>query len=81
MVEAGELRKACGSTAALDGIRFDVPQGEVISLIGPDGSGKAITLRVLSTLIKPTSGTAVVMGQDVLREARKVEGPISCPPG
>jgi ABC-2 type transport system ATP-binding protein len=75
MVEALELRKAYGSTVALDGTSFDVLHGEVISLIGPNGSGKTATLRVLSTLIKRTSGPAIVIGQDVFREAQKVKGP------
>jgi ABC-2 type transport system ATP-binding protein len=81
VVEAKGLRKTYGSIVALDGISFDVPQGEVFGLIGPNGSGKTTTLRILSTLIRPTSGTATVLGHDVVNEAQKVKSLISYLPG
>ncbi|HVP22954.1 MAG TPA: ABC transporter ATP-binding protein [Conexivisphaerales archaeon] len=81
VVEAHELRKTYGSIVALDGISFDVLQGEVFGLIGPNGSGKTTTLRILSTLIQPTSGSASVLGYDVVKEAQKVKTLISYLPG
>jgi ABC-2 type transport system ATP-binding protein len=81
VVEVRGLKKAYGPIVALDGISFDVLQGEVFGLIGPNGSGKTTTLRILSTLIKPTSGTAMVLGHDVVRDAEKVKGLISYLPG
>jgi ABC-2 type transport system ATP-binding protein len=81
VVEARDLKKIYGSIVALDGVTFDVQQGEVFGLIGPNGSGKTTTLRILSTLIKPTSGTATVLGHDVVDEAQKVKSLISYLPG
>ncbi len=81
VVEARELTKIYGSISALGGISFDVLQGEVFGLIGPNGSGKTTTLRILSTLIKPTTGSATVLGHDVVKDAQNVKALISYLPG
>ena len=57
-VDAKELTKKFGNIQALDNITFNIKQGEVYGLIGPNGAGKTTTLRIISTLILPTSGTA-----------------------
>ena len=67
-VEVSGLRKEYGKTVALDGTTFDISQGEVFGLIGPNGSGKTTTLRILGTLIKPTAGSAKVFGMDVVAD-------------
>lgn len=51
---------------ALRGISFDVPRGSIFGLLGPNGAGKTTTLKILTTLLTPTSGTASVMGHDVV---------------
>ena len=61
-----------GKIRALDGVTFDVREGEVFALLGPNGAGKTTTVRILTTLSKPTSGTARVAGFDVSRDAGKV---------
>jgi ABC-2 type transport system ATP-binding protein len=61
-----------GKVRALDGVTFDVGEGEVFALLGPNGAGKTTTVRILTTLSKPTSGTAAVCGFDVGRQAGKV---------
>lgn len=64
-VEVEQLTKHYKPTVALDGISFSIAPGEVFGLIGPNGSGKTTTLRILSTLIRPTGGSALVFGTDV----------------
>ncbi len=71
-VEVEDLRKTYKPTVALDGISFSIRQGEVFGLIGPNGSGKTTTLRILGTLIKPTGGAARIFGEDVVKEADSV---------
>jgi ABC-2 type transport system ATP-binding protein len=61
-----------GKVRALDGVTFDVKEGEVFALLGPNGAGKTTTVRILTTLSKPSAGTARVAGFDVSREAGKV---------
>ena len=59
-------------TVALDDLSLDVPEGAVFGLLGPNGAGKTTAVRILSTLLTPTRGTARVMGYDVVREAGRV---------
>jgi len=75
-IEAIDLVKRFGGPAfdrpAVDGVSFAVPPGTVLGLLGPNGAGKTTTVRMMTTLTKPTSGTARVAGYDVLREPDKV---------
>jgi len=71
-VEVTGLVKRFGNTLALDGISFRVDEGRIYGLIGPNGAGKTTTLRILSTLILPTQGSARVFGRDVVHEASEV---------
>jgi ABC-2 type transport system ATP-binding protein len=72
------LRKVySGGVVALNGLSFSVEEGEIYALIGPNGSGKTTTLRIIATLIKPTSGRVEVFGHDVVREPLKVRSLIN----
>jgi ABC-2 type transport system ATP-binding protein len=62
---------------AVDGLTFDVARGAIFGLLGPNGAGKTTLLRILSTLVRPTSGSAMVLGYDVVAAPLDVRGHIS----
>ncbi|OYT48647.1 MAG: multidrug ABC transporter ATP-binding protein [Desulfurococcales archaeon ex4484_42] len=66
-----------GNIVGINGVSFNVDGGEIYGLIGPNGSGKTTTLRILATIIKPTSGSALIAGYDVVKNAHKVRSLIS----
>lgn len=73
-----------GAVAAVDRVSFEVKPGEIFGLLGPNGAGKTTCLRILSTVLKPTSGQALVAGYDVARfpeEVRANIGFMSCNTG
>jgi ABC-2 type transport system ATP-binding protein len=72
MIETRELTKHFKDVRAVDGIDLTVARGELVALLGPNGAGKSTTLRMLTTLIPPTSGSARVAGFDVVRHQRDV---------
>ncbi|WP_026910011.1 daunorubicin resistance protein DrrA family ABC transporter ATP-binding protein [Patulibacter minatonensis] len=76
-VETDGLTKRYGDFTAVDALDLRVEPGTVVSILGPNGAGKTTTVRMLATLIAPTSGTARVGGHDVTREADAVRGVIS----
>jgi len=77
VVEVNELVKVFGEVKALEGLSFQMKKGEIYGLIGPNGAGKTTALRITSTLLLPTSGTAKVFGHDVVGEASEVRRLIS----
>jgi daunorubicin resistance ABC transporter ATP-binding subunit len=76
-IEAQGLTKLFGDVRAVDGLDLHVPAGTVFSLLGPNGSGKTTTVRMLATLLKPDGGSATVNGYDVARQGQKVRETIS----
>ncbi|MGA2630457.1 MAG: ABC transporter ATP-binding protein [Terriglobia bacterium] len=66
LVKVYPSRRGRGETRAVDGMSFEVRRGEIFGLLGPNGAGKTTTLKILTTLLHPTSGRAEVMGYDVL---------------
>ncbi|MEN3008957.1 ABC transporter ATP-binding protein [Pseudothermotoga sp.] len=77
VVEVVDLKKKFGSIEALKGISFEIEKGEIFGLIGPNGAGKTTTLRIISTLLKPDSGTVRVFGYDVEKEPQEIRKLIS----
>jgi ABC-2 type transport system ATP-binding protein len=70
-VEAVSLTKQFGQITALHGITFSIKPGEIFGLIGPNGAGKTTTIRMVCTIIKPTSGSIRIFGYDSDRQAEK----------
>ncbi|MGY3520309.1 ATP-binding cassette domain-containing protein [Micromonospora sp. PTRAS2] len=72
MIEARDLKRTYaskqGAVDAVQGVSFDVQDGEIVGFLGPNGAGKTTTMRMLTTLLRPTSGRAVVAGHDLLRD-------------
>jgi ABC-2 type transport system ATP-binding protein len=72
----GIIRRKTKEVIAVDGISFDVPQGSLFGMLGPNGAGKTTTVKMLTTLLIPTSGTACVLGYDVVDRADAIRGRI-----
>lgn len=79
-IETTELVKRYGELTALGGVTLKVAEGEFFGLLGPNGAGKTTLIRILTTLLKPTSGSARVMGHDAVRESATVRGLIGVVP-
>ncbi|MGC9180945.1 ABC transporter ATP-binding protein [Thermogladius sp.] len=76
-VVVSNLRKVYrGGVVAVDGLSFAVKRGEIYGLVGPNGSGKTTTLRIIATLLKPTSGDVLVEGYSVVRQPMAVRSMI-----
>ncbi len=76
-IEATNLVKTFGNITALNGLSFTATQREIFGVIGPNGAGKTTTLRIMATLIKPSSGSASIFGLDVEKNASEVRKVIS----
>jgi ABC-2 type transport system ATP-binding protein len=68
-----DLTKKFGTLTAVDGLTVDVPRGGVVGLLGPNGAGKSTTIRMLLGLIKPSSGSATVLGESIQHPAAYIE--------
>ena len=73
VVEAHGLSKSFGPIEAVSGLNLTLNKGEMLCLVGPDGAGKSTAVRMLSGIIRPTSGTARVFGYDLVRENDKAK--------
>ena len=79
-IHAKEITKRFGNFTALDHVTFEVGRGELFGLLGPNGAGKTTLIRILTTLVEPSSGQAWVAGYDVVREGRRVREQIGVVP-
>ena len=79
-IEVREIVKKFGDFTAVKGVSFDVEEGEVFGLLGPNGAGKSTLIRMLTTLMPPTAGTAIVNGFDVIRKSNDVRRSIGVIP-
>lgn len=71
-IETDRLGKEFDRVPAITDLSFQVYEGEIFGLLGPNGAGKSTTLRILITLLQPTTGSAMVLGHDVVRQADRV---------
>jgi ABC-2 type transport system ATP-binding protein len=77
MINAQNLTKTFGNFAAVNGVTFNVPKGEIFAFLGPNGAGKTTTIKMLTTLLRPTTGTIKLNGIDSIahpEQARKTFG-------
>ena len=79
-IEVSHLAKSYDQIRAIDDISFQVTGGEIFGLLGPNGAGKSTTLRILITLLHPTSGKATVLGMDTVADADRVRRSIGYVP-
>lgn len=80
LIQCESLTKKFGDFTAVEEVSFQVADGEVFGLLGPNGAGKTTTMRLLSTVLKPTSGTAKIAGHDLTQEPQKVRASIGVLP-
>jgi len=79
-IEVRNLHKSFGENRAVQGVSFDVEQGEILSLLGPNGAGKTTTISMLSCLLRPDVGDALVMGHSIRTDAMGVKSVLGVVP-
>lgn len=72
VISVSTLTKKFGDFTAVDSVSFEVQRGEVVGYLGPNGSGKTTTMRMLLGLLRPTAGSAQVLGYDIVRDAERI---------
>lgn len=71
-IRVERLSKRFGDKTAVEGVSFDIRRSEVFGFLGPNGAGKTTTIKMLTTLLPPTSGRASILGHDLVSEGRKI---------
>src|SRR5437868_7224700 len=73
MITVRDLTKKFGAQTAVDGLSFEIPAGQIIGFLGPNGAGKSTTLKMLTGMLEPTSGSATICGLDLLRDTLELK--------
>lgn len=73
ILQVSKLRKNFGDINAVDDISFEIPKGQIVGLLGPNGAGKSTTISMISTLYKPTAGTLLFEGKDIVKEPKWIQ--------
>jgi ABC-2 type transport system ATP-binding protein len=73
IIEIADLSKSYGKARGIEHLNLEIDQGEIFGFIGPNGAGKSTTIRILMNMIFPTSGSARIMGMDVIKETKKIK--------
>src|SRR5580658_2869039 len=71
-IEVKDLTHSYNSHLAVDHLHFHVKSGSILGLLGPNGAGKSTTIKMLTTLLPPTSGTATIMGYDIVHQPQNI---------
>ena len=71
-IRVEQLSRYFGDKAAVDGVTFDIERSEVFGFLGPNGAGKTTTIKMLTTLLPPSSGKATILGHDLATEGRRI---------
>ena len=79
-IDVGGISKRFNALLAVDNVSFTVKTGEIFGLLGPNGAGKSTLIRMMTTLVPPTSGTAMVAGHDIIRDPNAVRSSIGVIP-
>ena len=79
-IEVLDIHKSFGDLKAVQGVSFNVKQGEIFSLLGPNGAGKTTTISMLSTLLRPDQGDALVMGHSIRNDPMGVNSVLGVVP-
>ncbi|MBI5712670.1 MAG: ATP-binding cassette domain-containing protein, partial [Chloroflexi bacterium] len=79
-IQVQNLQKSFGDNKAVQGVSFDVQEGEIFSLLGPNGAGKTTTISMLCCLLRPDDGDALIMGHPIRREATGVKSVLGVVP-
>jgi ABC-2 type transport system ATP-binding protein len=80
VIEARGLARSFGDVVAVEELSFDVREGELFGLVGPDGAGKTTTLRMLAGVLRPTNGDATVLGSSIAREPERMKSELAYMP-
>jgi len=80
-ISVQDIKRSYGKVEALKGLSFEVDKGEIFGIIGPDGAGKTTLFRILTTLLLADSGTAIVDGNDVVKEYKEIRKKVGYMPG
>src|SRR5512142_2939033 len=73
MISVQNLTKTFGSQVAVDALSFEIPAGQIVGFLGPNGAGKSTTLKMLTGMLTPTSGTATICGFDLRQNLLEVK--------
>jgi ABC-2 type transport system ATP-binding protein len=73
VIDIRDLTKFYGKTRGIENVSLEIGEGEIFGFIGPNGAGKSTTIRILMNMIYPTSGSATIMGMDVISETKKIK--------
>ncbi len=76
IIDITDLSKFYGKTRGIELVNLEINEGEIFGFIGPNGAGKSTTIRILMNLIFPTSGSARIMGMDVIKDTKKIKSQI-----